>query len=65
MKTFENIPPIIQDWVEKMHKSTPEHVATNYYTSLKSIVEFINIELKKYDNNVVTKNAAFLKKKKR
>lgn len=63
-KVFENVPPILQDWVANMHKKEiPSHVALNYYTMLKNAQEFIAQELKKYDNAQLSKNA--IKKGKR
>lgn len=61
-KVVENIPPIIQDWVKNMHGKSPSHVTLNYYSILKTVNEFISLELKKYDNNKI-RNESFGKKK--
>lgn len=60
--TFENIPPIIKDWVEKMHSNSLSHVKLNYYSQLKNVAEYVQQELKKYDNESI-RNQSFGKMK--
>ena len=42
------IPPIIQDWIDKINStSTPSHIRKNYIDMLENVVNIANETLKK------------------
>lgn len=61
---FQNVPPIIKDWVENMKTAKQSHVSMNYYSMLKNVADFINQELKKFDNTQIKNVVNFKKGKK-
>ena len=52
---WENIPPMIVEWAEKMNQEgggIPTYVRGNYHTMLKNVGGFIDAQIKVYEKTL-------------